>query len=359
MAFLDLVTTLTGELPGLSPQLARKHINWAWRDIRQMRLWSFLEIDAAVICPAQVTAGAAAITQFSETVTLDATASAAVLAQTVSGATPGLLTLSIRFGATSPAIGQVYNIVDFDATTDPTAIVLTLNRFVVELTDAASGYQLYRPYITPPFDDFLAWISINDMANAFSMTNENGRLSRSSAYFDLRDPQRQAQGLAYYCGSYAGAYISNPVTGTEIPQATVNPGTMLYELWPHPTSGQNFYVRFRRRGTDFTGPLDTQPDGIPDALILHRAKSDYSYPFAAANVGHFPTFKGVGWQGLIAGERSAFATDLILAKKNDNETALNTVYSRGHGLRVGTGGFKGMTDYPIDSNFLQSHLVRF
>lgn len=358
MAFLDLVTTLTGELPGLSPQLARKHINWAWRDIRQMRLWSFLELDGAVVCPTQITEGAAAIVQFTDTVTLDATASAAIAAQLLVGATPGIFNLSIRFGASTPAIGQVYNIIDFDNTT-PTAVILTLNRIVMEATNATAGYQIYRPYITPPIDDFLHWITIVDMVNAFTMSNDNGRLSRSSAYFDLCDPQRQAQGLAYWCGAYAGAYTSNPVTGTVIPQSTVNPGTMIYELWPHPTSGQTFYVRFRRRGTDFINLLDTQPDGIPDAMILNRAKGQYSYPFAAANIGHFPTFKGVGWQGLIAMANGNFTTDLLLAKKNDNETALNTVYARGHGLRHGTGDWKGLNAFPIDSNFMQSHLVRF
>jgi hypothetical protein len=358
MAFLDLVSQLTGELPGLSPLLAQKHINWAWRDIRQMRLWSFLSLDGAVVCPAQVTAGAVSITQYTDTVTLDATASAALLAQTAVGAVPGIQNLSIRFGATSPVAGQVYNIINFDASV-PAAIVLTLNRVVLEATNATSGYQCYRAYIVPPMADFLGWESLNDMANAFSMTHENGRLSHTSKYFDLRDPQRTAQGLAYFLGAYAGAYQSDPIANTVIPVATVDPGVNIYELWPHPTSGQTFYARFRRRGADFAQQNEAQPDVIPDAMILERAKATYSYPFAAANVGNFPTFKGVAWQSLIAVSKANFKDALLLAKKNDDEAALQTVYARGHGLRTGTWDFKGLNAFPIDSNFMQSHLVRF
>ncbi len=36
---------------------------------------------------------------------------------------------------------------------------------------------------------------------------------------------------------------------------------------------------------------------------------------------------------------------------------MQSVFNRGHGLRAGT-RFKDGGDWPLDSNFLQSHLVR-
>ena len=358
MAFLNLVAELSGTLPGLSPLLAQTYINRAWQEIREARLWSFLVTDGVVVCPTQVTEGTAAIVQYSPTVTLDAAASAALLPQTAIGAVPGLTNLQIRFGASSPAIGQVYSIVDVDTTT-PTALVLTLNRMVVEATNPTAGYQVYRPYITPPVPDFLKWVSLIDMVNAFAMTENNGRLSYTSTYFDARDPQRQAQGFAYFCGSYAGAFVPDPISGAVVPNPNVDPGSPVYELWPHPTSGQTFYVRFRRQGQPFAQPSDTQPSIIPDGLIIQRALGWHAYPFALANIAHFPTFKGVNWMQLITTARAIYQDDLLAAKRQDDEQALQTVWNRGHGLRAGVGDFKGISDFPIDSNFLQSHLVRF
>lgn len=356
MSFLDLTAELTGVLPGISPLLSRKFINRAWLKIQSERLWSFLTVDGVVICPGQITAGTASITQYSATVTLDATASAALLTQANATTEPGLTNMAIRFGATSPAAGQIYSISEADVT-NPAAIVLTLDRMCVEATDTAAGYQCYRPYIVPPYSDFLKWESLTDMANAFSITND--RLNRTSKEFDRKDPQRQAQGLAYFLGNYLGSYIPDPVSGTVVPNPNVEYGSNTYELWPHPTQGQTFYAKFRRSGTGFTQPGDTQPSVIPDELIMHRALGWYAYPFAQANVSNFPTFKGANWPSLILQSRAAYTETLTDTKRQDEEAAPQNIFARGHGLRVGTGDFKGISDYPIDSNYLQAHLVRF
>jgi hypothetical protein len=351
MAFLDLVNELTGVVPGLSPLLAEKYINRAWTDICRERTWEFLKTAVAVVCPEQTTDGSVSITQYSDTVTCDADASAALLAINTT-AQPPLNRMSIRFGATSPAIGQVYNIIDADVSV-PAAIVLTLDRIVIEATDADSGYQCYRPYIVPP-TDFLAWFSFVDMVNAWPLKRDF-----TSAFFDLKDPQRQAQGLAYYLGAYQSTESTDGiVSATPFPNLAV--GTTFYELWPHPTSGQTFYARYNRRGVDFTSPTDVLPAVIDDGLVISKALYAHAYPFAKANAANFPSFKGVNWTELIAIQKGNYDTDLITAKRLDNENALQDIYARGHGLRTGAGGsFKGMQDYPIDANFLQSHLVRF
>lgn len=338
MSFSSLSSELVGRLPGLSPFLADTFCSRAWREIRDERLWSFLQDDCGVVCPTQVVAGTVNITQFSATVVCDATASAALLAITLPSPLD-LTAMQIRFGGTGDAAqtGQIYSITDFDDT-DPAALELTLDRVVVQTTNAVSGYQCFRCYIKPVVEDFLAWQSLVDMTNGWSL-----RLDYTSTAFDRRDPQRQAQGLAYYCGAFKG-----------------NPGTQprpQYELWPVPTSGQTFYGRFRRQGADFFDATDTQSPIIPDSLIIERALGYHAYPWAAQNVGAFPAFQKNNWPSLMLQSKQAYQQDLLRAKKQDDEQELQTVWARGHGLVHGTPGFKGMTNYPIDAAFLQSHLV--
>ncbi len=336
MSFQSLSAELTGSLPGLSPFLADTFINRGWRSVRDARLWSFLQQDGAIICPTQVVAGTVAVVQFTATVTADATASAALLALS---ATPGLTSLQIRFGGAGDpsSTGQLYSITSVNQG-DPTAIILTLNRVVVEVDNATSGYQVYRAYIRAPADDFLAWQSFVDMTNAWPLG-----LNYTSTEFDRRDPQRQAQGCAYYVGAYKGndALENRPQ----------------YELWPHPTAGQTFYVRYRRQGLDFSAPTEVQPPIIPDSLIIERAQGWHAYPWAAKNVSHMPKLRGVAWVSLTVESKRSYAGLLLDAKRQDDNQELDTVWDRGHGLRSGysMGGWR----FPIDANFLQSHLVNF
>ncbi len=351
MALLDMIAELTGTLPGYSPFLASKHLNRAYREILDARNWSFLVADGFLILPAQVVAGTASITQFSATVTMDATASAALLAQTTVGAVPGLTNLQIRFAQTTPGAGQIYSIIDADAT-NPAAIVLTTDRVVVEATDSDSGYQVYRAYVTPPESDFKAWIDLVDMPNAIRL-----RKDATSAQFDAMDPQRASQGIAYWCGAYVGNRTSDFVTGATIPNPNVDQGTPIYELWPHSTTGQTLYVKFRRKGVELMQPTDLPL--VEEGLLIQRALGWHSYQWAQANIAHFPTLKGPNYALLIQSARSYYQSELVDAKRNDNETQLQDVWRRGVGLRDGYTAVGMRFGYPIDSNFIQSHLVRF
>jgi hypothetical protein len=359
MALLDLTAELTGTLPGLSPILAQRYINRALTQIYNVRNWSFLLTDGVLVCPALVDDGTVALTQYSADITLDADASAALLAQTLVGAVPGILNLQIRFGSSSPATGSIYSIVDYNVT-NPAAIILTLDRVVVEATDAASGYQCYRCYVVPPIDDFLRWESLVDPANA--ITFQRNRLTVTSADFDRMDPQRSSQGLAYWLGAWGSNRIVDAVTGATAPNSPSAQGTPIYELWPHPTSGQTFYCRFRRAGAALVNATDEQPPIITDALILAKALYAHAYPFAMANVGNFPTMKGARWTELIAFQRAEYQRELLTVKRTDMEQQLQSsdVWNRGYGLRSSRPfGRYGDLGYPIDSAYLQSHLVRF
>lgn len=345
MALLDLISELTGTLPGLSPQLAKKQIQRAWQDIQNVRRWSFLGVDGFIVCPVMVTAGSFNIQQYTSTVTADATASAALLAF-VTG-TPLLTQMQIRFGGSNTlTAGQIYRIMAVDDST-PTALVLTLDREVVEITNTVSTYQCYRCYITPPQDNFLAWNQIVDMTYGFPL-----KLNWTSGAFDVRDPQRTSQGDAYYCGFFraAGAYGSNNTA-----DANQEQGAPIYELWPAPTSGRTFYARFQIKGLDLSQQTSTQPNQIDDQLILERAYGWYSYKFAMANTQNFPTLKNANWAAMIQASRGEYKELLTAAKRNDDAMALQMVWNRGHGLRRGPGGIP----FPIDAGYIQAHLLNF
>lgn len=353
MSFLDLTSELTGVLPGLSPFLADTYVNNAWIDICNRKPWSWLRQDAAVFCPAQITAGTVAIVRGTATITASAAASAALAAQQAT-ALPTLTNMQIRFGASTPAVGQVYSIIGYDAT-DPNAVILTLDRVVVEATNAASGYQCYRCYVTPPVASgtMLAWLSFTDMVNGWTLKRDF-----SSAYFDAKDPQRQAQGMAYYLGSYEGNRVSNIVTGATVPNPNLSAGVPSYELWPHPTSGQTFYVRMKLKGARFIQPTQEIPTNVVDSqLIMHRALGRYAYPFAMAQASRIPAWKGLNLPTLIRLSNDSYDQGIMTALRLDEEQASSAVTNRGHGLRGGGGIGKGLTGFPIDSNFIQSHLL--
>lgn len=344
MALLDLSSEIVGTLPGLNPLLAEKFIQRAWQDVQRERRWSFLQMDGVLVCPVMFTTGTYAITQYTDTVTANAAASALLLPY-VTG-TPLATQLQIRFGGTSTlTVGQIYRIMEVDIT-NPAALVLTLDRAVVEITNATSTYQCYRCYVTPPQSNFLAWDQIVDMSYGFNL-----KLNYTSGEFDARDPQRTAQGDAYYCGFFraAGPYGTPSVADQNQAQ-----GAPIFELWPHPVSGRTFYVRYHRKGWDLTLPTDTQPTQIDDNLILARAYGWHAYQFAQANTQNFPTLKNANWMGLILSAKAEYKDLLKAAKRSDDAQALTSVWNRGHGLRGGSG-----VPMPIDAAFIQAHLLNF
>lgn len=332
MAFADLSAEITGVLPGLSGLLADSFVARALRGIYAERLWSFQIAEAGVYCPAQITTSTAAITQFSATVTMSAAATTALAAVVTQ---PGLANMQIRFGASGNAAvsGQVYNILS--GTGSP--LVLTLDRVVMEPTNALSSYQCYRSIVVAPVADFVRWDAVIDMANAINVCKDF-----TSAYFDARDPQRTAQGQAYFIGHYEQA----PLVGSNLA------GIPRYELWPVPVQGQTFYTRYKRRGPGFVNPGDIQPDVISDNVIIHRTLYEHAYPWAMANQGNFPTLKGVNWGQLIRDRVGMYKDAMVHIRRTDDDIRLQSMINRGHGLRNARS-----FPFPIDANFIQSHLV--
>lgn len=333
--FGDLAGELVGRLPGLAPFLAQTFINRAYRTVREEREWSFLSTDGAVICPTMVATGAAAIVNASPTVTMSVAATAALVAGIP--VIPGLTAMQIRFMGLAQT-SQVYSILA--AVGSP--LVLTLDRPVAEPTNALSPYLVYRAYIVPPIADFIRWHSLDDMVNGIRIVRD--RLSHSSVYFDIRDPQRQSLGLAYYLGFFKGAGQISSVDSTPI-----------WELWPHSTQGQTWYVKFQRRGTD-PAMTDPVPSVLPDTLIIEKALAQSAYPHCKANIGHFPAMAKVNWTQLVELSQAEYRSRLARAKISDDELSMTSVWDRGHGLKDGRWGSGGLG--PIaDAAYWQSHGV--
>lgn len=326
MAYADLAAEVAGVLPGVSSLLAATFVTRAWRDIRNERNWSFKNGIATLICPPQVTTGTAAWTQYGTSVTFSAAATTA-LTPYIAG-TPLLTTLQIRFSN-----GPLYRIL---TVTQPSPLIVTVDRPIIEATATAGAYSVYRAYVTPPVADFSRWDALQDFASQRTLTG--ARLTRSVTEFDRRDPGRTSMGEAAFLGVYT---------------ADATTGQVLYELWPHPSQGQTFLVTFKRFGPDFLLPTDTQPAVIPDALIVTKALGWYGYPWAQANKARIPDLKATDFLTLIQLTRQQYVSDLATIKTQDEELAPEWIYNRGHYV---TSPFRG--DPPLgDAKYWQSHPI--
>lgn len=323
---IEMAAELTGSIPGLSNLFARKYINQALEELQRDYLWSWNTAQGVLVFPTAVTAGFVATTQFSNQVTFNATAKAALNA---ANSNPTIINRQFRV----PSSGPVYSITAYNTTTG----VATLDRIYTEPPDSAAQYTVYRAYFdapssdggTTPNTDFLRYLSINNDINGYSISGK--RLYMTRQELNRRDPLRGAIGLPYYLASY-------------IPNAA---GQMQYEPWPHCTSSLGLLATYQKRHVDLT-PNQSLPEQAPIVLLRYAAYKP-AYRWALANAGRIPELKGVDWRFALAEANKTYDQELVRAKKNDKEIVLN-IYRPGAGYTV---DFQG----PIDSNFMQSHGV--
>lgn len=259
MSLSTMVAEMRGAVPGYSALLARTHIREAWKDIRNMKGWSFQLCNGGFGTPGLVNAGSVTATFGSATITGDAAAAAAWLTASV----PGSLLTQRQFRVGQ---GTIYNIIKFD-----NASTITLDRPYFDTTAGSDlGYSIYQCYYSVPVEDFQAWESCVDINNAIDLCAGTAKKYRD--YADQFDPQRQI--------------FANP--GTWIPyQVDARPGSstlgwMMYELYPQPQSQYAYQTWYTRLGADLVNPQDTLPFPITEHVVkcLARVKA---YEWAEAN----------------------------------------------------------------------------
>jgi hypothetical protein len=321
---IDLAADLTGQVPGLPNLFARKYVNTAIKEVRKDYLWSWNIGEGILIIPDGISNGTVSLTQYSPTITFDATAQAA-LNPVAPSLTAALTSRQFRVPG-----GPIYNLVAYDTTTG----IGTLDRIYTEATSPGSSYLVYKVYYGPcssdgvtPNNDFLRYMVLLNPINGYAISGKRLYMTRTT--INRRDPLRGAIGLPYYMASYQ-------------PNAA---GFMTYEMWPGCITNLALMCNYEKIHVDL-GVNDSLPAQLPGPLVIYRAL-EYAYRWAMQNAGRLPELKGVDWRFALADAQRSYAKELVGAKRNDKEILLN-IYRPGSGYVY---DFEG----PIDSNFYQSH----
>lgn len=313
MNFQSYWNELLAHIPSLSPFLAQRFVNRAWRDIRQKKSWSFLLAEGYLIVPTVITAGTISATQYSKTITPDATALAAF---NLAGSHPLIGERQFRLSAGS----RIYNIDTWDGAT------LALKEEYQEATVAGSTYSVLSVYFKAPSTDFIRFISIRDLT-----TNYFVKLHLSQEEINRIDPQRSTSGDPMYCADYK--------TGID--------GVPWYEFYPTPTSQRSYSVLYQKRGSDFSSPSETLPGVIPESLLIDLALY-YAYRWAETAKGPNGPNIGADWRYSAAEAKASFEKQLVTTIREDEDMYLTTI-NRSHS----TSGYST----PIDANYAQNHSV--
>lgn len=260
MAFVDLWNEVTGVVPKMPTDYAKKVVNRAWKDVRRQNLWSFLLFESNWTSPSFVNAGTCTVTQGSDLVVFNGTAAAAI---TGIGFVPSPVTArQFRIG-----IGTIYNIWAWDGVN-----TITLDRNYQEASSAGGSYQIYQVYYPAPMIDWKGWSAITDMLNFNPL-----RFTRRRSDLNLLDPQR----TLYYIPTDVVYYQNdmNPASATY--------GFPLFELWGPPSYVLTYQLYGSRKGADFTSNTDTLPNAIGEDVVMAKARY-YAYEWAEANRGDAP-----------------------------------------------------------------------
>lgn len=279
LTYQDFWSEIKQTFPNLSPFLAQRFVQRSVIDIYTSHQWSFLQEEGVLFSPAIITTGTFSITQFSNQIT----ANAAAITALTGLVNPLITKRQIRFGV------QIYNILSFDSGTG----IIELDRPVVDSTNAAATYRLYRCYYGPPMQG-INGVEVTDFMRYNTIYNP-----AISSYFrdvqaprdilNQKDPQRNVVGNnPYFLFTYKGS----------------SDGTPQFEMWPHPFSAQAYLCSYQRRGIQLTNATDTLPLVIPDDLVIQRA-SYYGCLWAMKNQSRYPELKGVNW--------------MLAAKEHDRE----------------------------------------
>lgn len=243
-----MTSELTELVPGMSRIRAKRLINRAFKIVQDSCLWSFQLGQGGFSTPEVTTAGTISATLGQSTITGDATASAAWMAEPLYWA-PTLQ--QIRAQGFS-----IYSIIAMN-TDNPDAVVLTLDRPFVDPLPfwTGVGYQMFQAYIPAP-PRFKRWLTIADMFNCWALDYWTSRRT-----IDLTDPAR--------------LYTSNPSMALGLGQdkraGSATLGRQLYELYPNPQTEISYQTYFVAEAPYLVNNSDTLPAPLDEELITQKA----------------------------------------------------------------------------------------
>jgi hypothetical protein len=322
MTVRELANTIIGEIPRMPYPAAVDQVKRAWKEIRDMRLWSWLQGEGVIIVPDQVNAGTVSLTKLSAAATFDATAITA------------LNTSNTLYLTTAPVAGRqikldnhVYTLLTYDTGTG----AATLDHAYLGVTNATATYSVLQAYVKSPGGlDHRLFENVRDADNGYSIG-----LVGTQAELNSRDHQRSSAGDPYHLVYHH--------TGTD--------GIPRYELWPHPTAHRGYVAVYFKRGVvdhasvtfpaaTFTFPLTLAEDVIQELALYHACL------WAEKNKGQFPELGAANWRYVAGEHKRQYQDALVQAKKADTEIAVTTWIPA-------PGGFNS----PVDAAFAQSHDV--
>lgn len=334
MTYRDCWTDLLTTIPRLPPPNAQRLVNFAFAEIRDWRLWSWLVPTGYIVTPSAITAGTVSFTNGSNLIQADATAAAALSAVTL--ANPPLASSQVGIGRqirlasqTSGTPGPLYNITSWN----PSTAILTVDRPYLEATGITQSYMVYKAYYqAPPSNgtaapDFLRYFTVTNPASGYTIRRR--KLYYTQEQLNGVDPQRGATGDAYVIA----AYLDDPSTGN-----------IVHEWYPHPVFQRTYTCIYQKRGLDLSD-TNQPPLTLPADLLMEKAYS-LGCKWALQNVGKFPELQGTNWIQAKAMHDTAFKERLIQAIKQDDEIRPLVAFQQG-----------GTFDYPLGGQFLQNHDV--
>ena len=310
--FKELYRELGGVVPKIPRQLCKTLINRAWGNFRRQNLWSWLLFDANWFSPSPVNSGTVTTVQGQNTVTFDATATAAINAI-------GLLPSPVTARQFRIGVNPIYNIWQWDAV----AGVATLDRLYSEVSGAGASFNIFQSYFPAPFQDFKRFETVKDMVNNFCLD-----CTKDRAWVDQRDAQRQwGWGWPTHVVPY----------GTDKNPASPTLGWPLFELWGQPQSNLPYALYGERKGTDLVDDSDELPNGIGSDVIIAKAKP-YAYEWAESNPSSDPKVRAPNYSALAAGANAEYLRLYREYRKEDREFVdnwfVNRVPAQGTGRMV-------------------------
>ncbi len=264
MSLAQMIADMKGSVPGYSALKAKSHIRESWKDIQNMKGWSFQLANGGFGTPGLTNAGSVTVNFGSPTVIANAAATTAWATASQYGS---LITQQqFRVGS-----GTIYNIIAYNTTANPPFATITLDRpYIDTVSGPNSGYSIYQCYYPVPVQNFQSWESVVDINNCIDLCTTSAAKARE--YADQYDSQRQ---IFANPGAMIPYGIDNRVGSSTF-------GWMLYELYPQPQARFAYQTWYTWAGPELVNPSDTLPYPITEHVVkaLARVKA---YEWAEAN----------------------------------------------------------------------------